>query len=112
MHKGLRKPQAYPWICRGFSRILDARDIYQAVVGIDRTFFSNLYVNLQLFADLIENGQESLASKRKTHGITFEISDKFLDNDLMAGFRGMYFTIVEMKPEWRSATEAINASQL
>jgi hypothetical protein len=24
MHKGSRKPQAYPWICRGFSRILDA----------------------------------------------------------------------------------------
>jgi len=22
MHKGLRKPQAYPWICRGFSQTL------------------------------------------------------------------------------------------
>ncbi|PXF54288.1 MAG: hypothetical protein C4B57_07395 [Deltaproteobacteria bacterium] len=28
----------------------------------------------------------------KTHGITFEINDKFLDDDLSAGFRGMYFT--------------------
>jgi len=27
MHKGLRKPQAYPWICRGFSRIPDAQEI-------------------------------------------------------------------------------------
>ena len=69
------------------------RDLYQGVIGIDRTFFTNLYVNLQFFADLIEDGQESLASKRKTHGITFEISDKFLDDDLTAGFRGMYFTI-------------------
>jgi hypothetical protein len=25
MHKGLRKPQAYPWIYRGYSRILDAQ---------------------------------------------------------------------------------------
>ena len=71
---------------------LVARDLYQGVIGIDRTFFTNLYVNLQFFADLIEDGQEALAARRKIHGITFEISDKFLDDDLMAGFRGMYFT--------------------
>jgi hypothetical protein len=68
-----------------------ARDLYQGVIGIDRTFFTNLYVTLQFFTDLIEDGQEALAAKYKTHGITFEISDKFLD-DLNAGFRGMYFT--------------------
>ena len=68
------------------------RELYQGVIGIDRTFFTNLYVNLQFFTDLIEDGQESLALKRKTHGITFEISDKFFDDDLTAGFRGMYFT--------------------
>jgi len=71
---------------------LVSRDLYQGIIGIDRTFFTNLYVNLQFFIDLIEDGQETLASKRKTHGITFEISDKFLDDDLTAGFRGMYFT--------------------
>jgi len=71
---------------------LVARDLYQGVIGIDRTFFTNLYVNLQFFTDLIEDGQEALAAKRKTHGITFEISDKFLDDDLTAGFRGMYST--------------------
>lgn len=71
---------------------LVSRELYQGVIGIDRTFFTNLYVNLQFFADLIEDGQEALVSKRKTHGITFEISDKFLGDDLTAGFRGMYFT--------------------
>ena len=71
---------------------LVSRDLYQGVIGIDRTFCTNLYVNLQFFSDLIEDGQESLASKRKTHGITFEINDKFFDDDLAAGFRGMYFT--------------------
>ena len=71
---------------------LVARDLYQGVVGIDRTFFTNLYVNLQFFADLIENGKQALALRRKTHGITFEISDNFLNDDLTAGFRGMYFT--------------------
>ena len=62
------------------------------MIGIDRTFFTNFYVNLQFFYDFIENGREAIALKRKTHGLTFEISDKFLDDDLMAGFRGMYFT--------------------
>ena len=69
-----------------------SRDLYQGVIGIDRTFSTNLYVNLQFFTDLIENGQESLAAKRETHGITFEISDKFFDDDLAAGFRGMCYT--------------------
>jgi hypothetical protein len=75
---------------------LVTRDLYQGVIGIDRTFFTNLYVNLQFFADIIEDGQRELASKRKTHGITFEISDKFLDDDLNAGFRGTYFTSNEV----------------
>ncbi len=60
--------------------------------GIDRIFFTNLYLNLQFFYDFIENGKEFLALKRKIHGITFEISDKFLDDDLTAGIRGMYYT--------------------
>jgi hypothetical protein len=69
-----------------------ARDLRQGIIGIDRTFFTNLYVNLQFFYDFIEDGKESLFLRRKTHGFTFEISDKFLDDDLTAGFRGMYFT--------------------
>ena len=71
---------------------LVAKDLYQGVIGIDRTFFTNLYVNLQFFYDFIESGREAIALKRKTHGLTFEISDKFLDDDLNAGFRGTYFT--------------------
>jgi hypothetical protein len=49
-------------------------------------------VNLQFFVDIIDNGREAIALKQKTHGITFEISDKFLDDDLTAGFRGMCYT--------------------
>jgi hypothetical protein len=62
------------------------------VIGIDRAFFTNLHLNLQFFIDIIEGGQESLAARRNTHGITFDISDKFLDDELTAGFRDMYFT--------------------
>ncbi|MEA3348887.1 MAG: hypothetical protein U9Q39_07520, partial [Pseudomonadota bacterium] len=50
------------------------------------------YFNLQFFYDFIESGKEDLSLKQKTHGITFELSDKFLDDDLNAGFRGTYFT--------------------
>ena len=70
---------------------LVSRDLYQGVIGIDRTFFTNLYVKLQFFYDFIESNREAIALKRKIHGLTFEISDKFLDDDLSAGFRGMYF---------------------
>ena len=31
-------------------------------------------------------------NKWNSHGITFEISDKILDDDLTAGFRGMCYT--------------------
>ena len=61
------------------------------MVDIDRTFFTNLYGNLQFFVDFIEDGKEAVSHKRKSYGLTFEINDKFLD-DLTAGFRGMYFT--------------------
>ena len=71
---------------------LTARDLYQGVIGIDRTFFTNFYVNLQFFYNFIESGSEAIALKRKTHGLTFEIGNKFLGDDLTAGFRGMCFT--------------------
>ncbi len=55
---------------------LISRDLYQGMIGIDHTFFTNLYVNLQFFIDLIEDGQEALAARRKTHGIIFEIEER------------------------------------
>lgn len=68
------------------------RDLYQCVLGVDRTFYTNLYLNFQIFADFIENGNQTLASDRKTHGIAFEVSDNFIDDDLKAGIRGTHFT--------------------
>jgi len=74
---------------------LISRNLYQGIIGIDYTFFTNLYVNFQFFFDVIEDGKEMLAQKRITHGITFDISNKFLEDNLTAGFRGMYFTSSE-----------------
>ena len=85
---------------------LVGRNLYQGVIGIDRTFFTDLYTNFQFFADYIADGQKSLVVKRKTHGIAFEIRDKFLDDDLSAGFRGSYFTsndgsVIEIFAEYK-----------
>ena len=71
---------------------LISRNLYQGVIGIDRTFFTNFYVNFQFFMDLIEDGKEALSSKLKTHGITFEVSDKYFDDDLNMGIRGKLYT--------------------
>jgi hypothetical protein len=49
MHKGSRKPQAYPWICRGFSRILDAQEI-----GADRV--KNRLIQVKASFVRIDNG--------------------------------------------------------
>ncbi len=47
MHKGLRKPQAYPWIRRGFSQILYAQEI-----GADRVKNRSIYYINTLFLSL------------------------------------------------------------
>jgi hypothetical protein len=49
MHKGTRKPQAYPWICRGFLRILDAQEI-----GADRVENHSIWVKASFVR--IDNG--------------------------------------------------------
>ncbi len=69
---------------------LVSRNVYQGVIGFDRTFFTNFYINFQFFADFVESGLQKIATERKTHGISFEISNKFLADDLKAGLRGMY----------------------
>ncbi len=71
---------------------LVSRDLYQSLIGVDRQFFTNLYLNLQFFVDHIEGGREALAVEQVSHGLTFEISNKFLDDDLTGGVRGTHYT--------------------
>ena len=64
----------------------------QAVFGLDYTFLTNLYLNLQVFADRIEDGPNPLEESLSSHGFTFEVHEKFLEEDLEAGVRGIWFT--------------------
>jgi hypothetical protein len=71
---------------------LTERNVWQAVLGIDYTFLTSLYLNLQVFVDRIEDGRETLADGLTAHGITFQVHEKFLDDDLEAGIRGIGYT--------------------
>jgi len=62
--------------------------VVEGVFGIDRTFGVNLYTNLQYFFTLADES-DKLARRAFTHGISYEISDKFLYDDLKLGIRGI-----------------------
>lgn len=56
-------------------------DLWQVVVGWDRTFFTNLYVNMQAFYDEASDAPDS-------YGVTFALSNKAFDDAASYGMRG------------------------
>jgi hypothetical protein len=64
------------------------RDLLEAVVGFDRTFALNRYLNLQYFAAAIPD-DAGLTQRGFSHGITCELSDQFLSDDLKLGVSGI-----------------------
>jgi hypothetical protein len=76
----LADPSAMP----GYAR----RSVVEGVVGVDRTFGTNLYTNFQYFCTFIEDARD-LVRDRYDHGMTYEIHDLFLQDDLEAGIRGI-----------------------
>ncbi len=68
----------------GFSRTT----VMEGVLGIDRTFGTNLYVNLQYFFSRTREA-ERFINDTWAHGITYDVHDTFLQDDLEAGVRGI-----------------------
>lgn len=67
-------------------------DFVQAVVGLDWTFFSNLYLNGQYFVEVLPGSDSGAACRDFSDGMTFKVSDKFLDTALETGVQGtVYF---------------------
>lgn len=70
----------------------------EGVIGFDRTFGLNRYLNLQYFATFIPQAAET-TSRRYADGITYEVSDKFFQDDLelaisgIIGFAGQGWTM-------------------
>ena len=76
----LSDPGAMP----GYAR----RSVIEGVMGVDRTFGTNLYTNFQYFFTYIEDAGD-LVNERHDHGMTYEVHDLFLRDDLKAGVRGV-----------------------
>ncbi len=68
----------------GYSR----RTLVESVVGFDRTFGLNRYLNLQYFAEYMPEN-DGIAGRRYSHGLTFECSDLFFNDDLKLGVSGV-----------------------
>ncbi|WP_029459360.1 hypothetical protein [Solidesulfovibrio alcoholivorans] len=64
-------------------------DFLEGVVGMDWTFFSDLYVNAQYYFEALPRGENGAAYRAFSDGMTFKVSDKFLGNALEAAIQGM-----------------------
>ncbi|WP_418473458.1 hypothetical protein, partial [Desulfovibrio sp.] len=60
------------------------------ILGWDRNFLTNLNVNLQAFF-FSHDGDAVPGKDRDRYGISWSVSDKFLDESLTAGIRGELF---------------------
>ena len=69
---------------------VERRTDYEAILGWDRNFLTNLNVNLQAFF-FSHDGDAVPGKDRDRYGISWSVSDKFLDESLTAGIRGELF---------------------
>ncbi|MFO7596772.1 MAG: DUF1302 family protein [Desulfocurvibacter africanus] len=66
------------------------RDLWQGVLGWDYDLDGRYYLNLQGFADIA--GPGGAESTQWWHGLTYEVSGRWLDYALKAGARGKVYT--------------------
>lgn len=69
---------------------VERRTDYEAILGWDRNFLTNLNVNLQAFS-FSHDGNTVLGKDRNRYGASWSVSDKFLGESLTAGIRGELF---------------------
>lgn len=62
------------------------KDMIEGVIGIDRTFSTNIYINMQYFSTFIP---ENIDKKKIENGVTYEISDLFFKDNLKIGVSGI-----------------------
>jgi hypothetical protein len=65
----------------------ERRALLEGVLGWDRTFGLNLYLNLQYFYAWVCD-PEGLSQDEFTHGLTCDLHDMFMEDALEAGVRG------------------------
>ena len=65
--------------------VLSRTKLSQLIVGWDRNFSDNRYINLQFFYDHFSNN-----SANDNYGLTYSVSDKYWNEDLQLGIRGLW----------------------
>ena len=75
---------------RDWSSDVCSSDLYQAIVGWDRNFLTNLNINVQVFF-FVYDGDAVPGKDRERYGYSWSVSDKFMDDALTAGIRGEVF---------------------
>lgn len=66
-------------------------DYLEGVLGLDYTFGENFYVNVQYFCKAALERRLDLGGMATLQGITFSVSDKFMDDALEAGIKGLAY---------------------
>lgn len=66
----------------------ERHSVYEGVLGLDRNFGTSLYTNLQYFFTVVKDADD-LVMDSFDHGITYEVNNKFLNDDLKAGINGI-----------------------
>ncbi|MGE4319225.1 MAG: hypothetical protein AB7E96_10030 [Deferribacterales bacterium] len=64
-------------------------DFYEWVLGYDMSFRNSGYINFQLFGSYTDG--DDLPADRETRGVSFEVSEKYFQDDLSAGVRGTVY---------------------
>lgn len=68
-------------------------DLWQGVLGWDYDIDGKYYLNVQAFSDWFQGRVNAESTRtRSWHGITYEASAKFLNDDVKTGFRGRIYS--------------------
>ncbi|MDR2442620.1 MAG: hypothetical protein LBE31_03765, partial [Deltaproteobacteria bacterium] len=77
------------------------RNDYQGILGWDRTFFTNLVLNVQGFFFRYDGGQDITGIDRSRYGFSMSLEDKFFYEALISSLRGVYYmNNQESSVEW------------
>lgn len=71
--------------------LIEKKDTIQNVIGIDRTFRTNTYVNLQYTQDFILNHDRDMEPRSYESSVTWRLWQKFWHDKLKFEFTGRYF---------------------
>ncbi|MCM8794185.1 MAG: hypothetical protein NC819_00040 [Candidatus Omnitrophica bacterium] len=71
--------------------LVEEKNTFQALLGVDRTFANEIYANLQLIQDFILNHEDGMQARAYEASISFRVWKKFLHDRLKLQWTGRSF---------------------